>query len=377
MINQLAEFYSLKHHIPITVSCYGTGIINWDQESVLLAYPEQCNQMAFLGDTEVPYEPEFGVSLGGMLIQQETIPIARLTDKSLVLLFNPIEEVGTKLAKKIIEDHLRHLSRQFRHQQLDQFVKQIKDYAEGRVKILKANIQSDSWELEDSATKMSECAQRIALNQRLLDLFKSSEDGLAKSLRRRFVDLLRLVPSQYEQISLANNQVTGVTYPVIIEHDDNNFEFGSYKVNVDLGSGQVRITGGRSVNGHIHPHIAEDKTICWGNIGVLVNRLAGQLDLAGLFSLVLQFLKTYNENDPYQRIEKWDPDYDDDDDNESYCEYCDEFGHSTNDCEYCFWCEYCERWVDSDGHDCVLPEDEEEETTSEEVENESELVEAA
>jgi hypothetical protein len=49
--------------------------------------------------------------------------------------------------------------------------------------------------------------------------------------------------------------------------------------------------------------------ICWGNIGHLVSRLAGELDLHGLLQLVHQFLHSYNSSDPFQKIEKWDPNW--------------------------------------------------------------------
>jgi len=97
------------------------------------------------------------------------------------------------------------------------------------------------------------------------------------------------------------------------------------------------------LNGYIHPHINREN-ICWGNIGPTISRLLGQLELHGLFQMVHQFLITYNPDDPYQRIERWDPNWEDEDEdsNESYCVFCDEFGHEVSDCEFSWWCEECE-----------------------------------
>ena len=85
----------------------------------------------------------------------------------------------------------------------------------------------------------------------------------------------------------------------------------------------------------------------------MVSRLAGELDLFGLFQLVHQFLTTYNENDPYQRIEKWNPDWEDEsDDDEPYCSWCDAYGHDISECESCWWCEHCQQYDDHDEENC-------------------------
>ena len=133
-----------------------------------------------------------------------------------------------------------------------------------------------------------------------------------------------------------------------------------------MRKGSVLIAGGSDVNGYVHPHVTDDPTnVCWGNIGHLVSRLAGSLELCELYQLVHQFLISYNENDPFQKIEKWNPDWcEDDSEEEPFCPICDEYGHSVDVCDDAIWCEACSEYVDID-HDCPHKESEEEEANAE------------
>jgi len=180
------------------------------------------------------------------------------------------------------------------------------------------------------------------------------------------VDLTKLVPAVYADFSFKEDSVTGTTHPIDIEHDGCTYHFDAYEVTVDLRQGKVLISGGTNANGYIHPHVTDESTnICWGNCGHLVSRLAGELDLFGLFQLVHQFLTTYNENDPYQKIEKWDPNWEEEsDEDDPYCSWCDEYGHDVSECESCWWCEYCQQYDDHSEEDCPnRPKEETEEET--------------
>ena len=122
---------------------------------------------------------------------------------------------------------------------------------------------------------------------------------------------------------------------------------------VNIQNGKISISrGDNENNNYIHTHIS-DGSICWGNIGPTINKLQGQLELHGLFQLVYQFLSTYNADDPYQRIERWNPDWEDEDyEDEPFCIFCDDYGHEVENCESCWWCEYCMEWVDHQEDEC-------------------------
>jgi len=181
---------------------------------------------------------------------------------------------------------------------------------------------------------------------------------------------MKLVPSIYSSFRFEGDTVVGITHEIIIAYDGYDYHFDPYEVEVNLRQGKVFISGGTNANGYIHPHVTDESAnICWGNIGHLVNRLAGELDLFGLFQLVHQFLTTYNANDPYQKIAKWNPDWEEEDeDNEPYCSWCDEYGHDISECVSCWWCEHCQQYYDHDEENCPNRPREEEEVTHELVE---------
>ena len=164
---------------------------------------------------------------------------------------------------------------------------------------------------------------------------------------------MKLVPGTYASFRIEDESVIGVTHDVEIEFESTRYHFDFYNVAVDLRQGKIRISGGTNMNGYLHPHVTDENSICWGNVGHLVERLVGELDLFGLFQLVHQFLTTYNASDPYQRIEKWDPDWEDENDpDEPYCSWCDSYGHEISECESCWFCPHCDQYDDHSEEDC-------------------------
>jgi hypothetical protein len=64
-----------------------------------------------------------------------------------------------------------------------------------------------------------------------------------------------------------------------------------------------------------------------------VSRLLVSLICTDFFNWCINFLNSYNSSDPFQKIEKWDPNWVDDQDDEPYCSWCDDYGHDISDCE--------------------------------------------
>jgi hypothetical protein len=68
-----------------------------------------------------------------------------------------------------------------------------------------------------------------------------------------------------------------------------------------------------------------------GNAEPMLHEAVGRSDLTGAIAVILEFLQGYNEDSPYCRIERWDPDYRDDDDDNEFC-----YEHSgPHDCVVC------------------------------------------
>ena len=208
-------------------------------------------------------------------------------------------------------------------------------------------------------------SRKLEGDRQVLHMFEKSPDFIKSRATRCFFDLMKLVPGTYASFHFNGDSVFGTTHEIEIEFEGHRYEFDPFIVELNMRKGDVLISGGSPMNDYLHPHVASPDNICWGNIGHLVSRLAGSLELFELFQLVHQFLISYNSSDPFQKIEKWNPDWcEDDSEEEPFCPICDEYGHSVDVCDDAIWCEACSEYVDID-HDCPHKESEEEEANAE------------
>jgi hypothetical protein len=375
-IKELAAYYRQHYHVPITLASDACDVIDWNDAGIMIAMPAVTNDAndKAIGALAFGHNPEFGKQLSGDLVVIHDLPMVRVAKRSIAFLFLPTNNAATEFARKILEQHLPRMCRTYRHEMRDQLVTSITDCVQDRKKELQSSIREDSYELERLSLQLMQLSRKLESDRQVLRLFEHSAQWIDARCTRTFVDLTKLVPVVYESFRIEDESVIGVTYQIDIDHDGYQYHFDPYEVEVNLRQGKVYITGGTNFNGYIHPHVTDEKgNVCWGNIGHLVSRLAGEMDLFGLFQLVQTFLTTYNENDPYQKIEKWDPDYvEPDEDDEPYCSWCDDYGHEIEDCESCWWCPHCEQYDDHALEDCPnRPKEETEEESHELVEQET------
>ncbi|MCC6477563.1 hypothetical protein IT157_10960 [bacterium] len=363
-IQDLVRFYSHKYHVPITCLTDSWQVEGWDHSGLAVALPSNSSTAKAIADMIVIHDPSFAKQLGGDLIVCDDVPVARVGKQWLVLLIWPKNPPALSFVRKLIDQHLPKLCRQYRHEQKDLLIESVESCVQDRRRELQASLRDDSYELERLSLQVMQLSRKLESDRQVLRLFEHSPEWIRQRANHTFADMMKLVPVVYASFRFEDESVIGVTHPIDIEYDGYTYHFDSFEVEVDLRQGKVCISGGTDCNGYIHPHVSDEKSnICWGNVGHLVSRLAGELDLFGLFQLVHQFLNTYNSSDPFQKIEKWDPNWtEDSDDDEPYCSWCDDYGHDISDCESCWWCEHCQQYDDHDEEDCPncpKPEDEE------------------
>jgi len=353
-IEDLARFYSQKCHVPIAVLTDSWQVESWDRSGLAVALPGNATSSKRISAMVVLHEPDFAKTLPGDLVVVDDVPVARVGKQWLVLLFWPKNTPALALVRKLVDQHLPRICRQYRREMREQMVESIGHCVHDRKRELQSSIREDSYELERLSLQMMQLSRKLETDRAVLKMFERAPEWIKARAVRTFVDMMKLVPGTYAGFSYKDESVIGTTHPIEIEHDGYTYHFDAYEVEVNLRQGKVFISGGTNVNGYVHPHVTDDSgNICFGNIGHLVSRLAGELDLFGLFQLVHQFLTTYNENDPYQKIEKWDPNYEEpDEDDEPYCSWCDSYGHSVEECESCWWCEHCQQYDDHDEENC-------------------------
>jgi len=346
-IETLVQFHSMKWHTPITLMTQDTDLLCWHEVGIAVRI-------------NVDRKSSFCTNIEGDPLVMESEVIGKVSPTSLVLYDDPRIEV----ASNILDQHLPRMCRAFRKTQRVKLVESIQSVAAERKQELARSLRDDKYELERLCTQVMTQSRKMEVDREILRMFSKTPDFLKAKATRTFVEMMKLVPSCYSHIKVVEKSVIAESYPITLVHDGHSYDFEPFIVEVDMTDGEVTISGGTELGGFVHPHVKSDsKDICWGNIGHLVSRLAGECDVHGLLQLVHQFLNSYNSSDPFQRIEKWDPDWvEENDDDDPYCSWCDDYGHEIDNCESCWWCEHCQQYDDHDEEGCPnRPKDEDEE----------------
>jgi hypothetical protein len=357
-IEDVVRFFAQKYHVPIQVLSDQWQAESWDREGLAVVLPSSSAVTKTIADMLVLHEPAFAKFLPGDLITCDDAPVARIGKQWLVLLIWPKNAPALSFVRKLIDQHLPKICRQYRHQQKDALIESIEGCVSDRKRELQSSIREDSYELERLSLQVMQLSRKLETDRQLLEMFKHNPEWIRNRANHTFVDLMKLVPAVYQSFRFEDESVIGVTHEIVISHDGYDYRFDPFEVAVNLQQGKVAISGGTNINGYIAPHVTDEPTnICWGSCGHLVSRLAGELDLFGLYQLVHTFLTSYNASDPFQKIERWNPDWEEDseEDSEDYCSFCDSYGHVISECDECHWCEFCGEYQDWDHDDTNCP----------------------
>ena len=336
----LVNFYSQKFNVTIH-PIWSTHLADpKSQPGLVIAYPTDGEEKT-IGDSKFRYNPEFGKDFEGTLFSVESFPMIKIGENFLLLLFRPEDKSAEKLMKQLIDKYLPKLAVKYKKNQRQQFMNQLVTCAQSRKGALECQVSSDEYELENLIQKVTELSTKISNTRHMMKFFEKSDDYLKKFAIQMWVDMQKLVPGLYQGFRFEGDSIIGKTQFINIKYDDQWYDFNPYEVEINLQNSSVRIYGDTNeVDGYIHPHVS-DYIPCWGSIGGLIAKLIGQVDLHGLFQLVHNFLTSYNPDDPYLRIEKWDPDWVDEDECSDYCVYCEEYGHDASHCAFCHYCDVC------------------------------------
>jgi hypothetical protein len=119
--------------------------------------------------------------------------------------------------------------------------------------------------------------------------------------------------------------IVAETSPITIEHDGYSFPVGRYEVELPAdGEVTIKALDPHPRASYPHPHVAGDGRPCLGSASGDVARLIGRLRLAEALQLLHAFLSSYNGENPFERIGRFDPDGAYSDESEDPCEDCDE-----------------------------------------------------
>jgi len=143
-----------------------------------------------------------------------------------------------------------------------------------------------------------------------------------KDFEAEYRSLMRMVPQPFHSLTFTEYAVKATTQEINVEYDGCEYELGQYVITISFQESDIRIENlVESGRDYDHPHVSNGVP-CLGNLTVGVSKLLAEVDYAGLLQVLVQFLESYNDGNPYLKIEHWDPNYRDGDEQERIFENC-------------------------------------------------------
>jgi hypothetical protein len=251
-----------------------------------------------------------------------------------------INALFASIFDKIMPDIKLYIDNEADKKWQEEYLKLKRFALKDQVKTMKSDIESNSDEIDTKTSEIKEfVSKNYTLSQAIASIENTPEGVMRRSTLTEFESIMKLTPDPVSHIELdtGDGKITVYTNDIYIDHDDHDdhdYYIGKFKIDIQLSSSVIKITNlEKKVKGYHHPHISQDGTPCLGNISSTVYYLLIHQDIYQLITLLIEFLKSYNEQNPYVGIEHWDPDYEEDDPIEQY-ESCYE-DSSPYDCVIC------------------------------------------
>lgn len=158
---------------------------------------------------------------------------------------------------------------------------------------------------------------KVRFIENLLPDLKRQQNILSGENRRRFVLakqsatlLASAIPKDLEDIVIIDKELHLFTSNISLYWNDENFEMGKYIIKIPLVLDDhqdisIDCLGERPAmgRGERHPHVSSGGHCCLGNIDQMVYDLHAQGSLGELGLLLVRFLNSYNDNNPYFHLD--------------------------------------------------------------------------
>ena len=177
-------------------------------------------------------------------------------------------------------------------------------------------IEDKTWQVRALAEKNTQLRDQVLAFERL------TRRRMIRQAHEDHAQIVRMLGRGLRSLKIENGLLEASTAPIEIMWDGVHYEMGSYVIQLPLGNGRVTIHPDEDcthVDGYFHPHVNSDGNPCLGNIGGSLAQLLGEGEHAQAITLLLEFLRSYNPDNPYVRLERWDPDWEDEDDRWERC----------------------------------------------------------
>ena len=184
-------------------------------------------------------------------------------------------------------------------------------YVEACMRRLLSDIARTESDLKLSEQKLSDCSRLIVEETRrsresrlklgYLDQWQVSEEA------RHLEEFDRLLQVEgVRKVQVTDDVLRVFTDTVYAVHDGARYEIGDFRIDIFF-EGYVLARNLRNCGDNPiwdHPHIVNG-AICMGNIREGVVKLIGEYQFSVVAQVMLDFLRSYNQNDSYCPITRW------------------------------------------------------------------------
>ena len=188
---------------------------------------------------------------------------------------------------------------------------------------METDIRDNDWSIETKTNEILELIRKNAELRESVEAIKATgHQRRRENALRAFGEMMRLTPQAYRTITFDETCLTAETNPIEIDHDDFRYDLGRFRIEIGFTNDTLEIRNlepSRIIDGYHHPHVNNSGNPCLGNISLSLSKLLAGKQYVPALILVSQFLCSYNDENPYLRIEKWDPDWEGDDDDYEAC----------------------------------------------------------
>ncbi len=282
---------------------------NLEKGTLHIVYPVIAKNFHFaeIGGVKVKYNPELFPDIPETFLF-EGIPAAKTRGTDIFLLFSCgddgkglLESIFSSLVPKALEARDECMKGKFRAAMAQAIARRLSD--------CRQRVKENEEELESAEDRLRNLARQIQTDRQAVNVLDGTKGEWMTRAEKEFVSMRNLVPNLYRRIFVDGDNLIALTHKVEIIHEGKMYEIGEFEVRITLHSGDLDM---RNLTGRTkecdHPHIREGKP-CLGNIGPGVIKMIAEFELFGSLQMLHSFLKNYNEDSPYVKIEHWDPDY--------------------------------------------------------------------
>lgn len=242
-------------------------------------------------------------------------------------------------ATELLDFSVSHLTEERKERLLCEYVQCFRTAIQRRITekereetVLKADAQQAYYTIIEAERKLPLVTEELA------SLKKLAKRLPLRLAQQQVSSLVGLQDSGlYEEISLRESgSICANTTPITVEYDGYRFPLGPYHIDIDSrGDISMRNLTEHSRASNPHPHVDTSGKPCLGNVGADLAKMIGRMQIAEALQVIHQFLSSYNPDNPFEKIGRFDPtgEYDDDEDP---CEDCDERSgpYCINECSH-------------------------------------------